>query len=82
VKGRAVSCSEETAEAYLYGLPEFSVDFVASASEMSIQNTFGPELVGVGSCIDDVHDEAENCCYEHDCYLSMEASNKPLVMDR
>jgi hypothetical protein len=77
-----VSCFEETAEAYLYGLPAFSVDCVASASEMRIQHTFGPELVRVGSCINDAHDEAEDCCYEHECYPSLEAFNKPPVTDR
>jgi hypothetical protein len=77
-----VTCFEETAEAYLYGLPTFSVDCVASACEVRIQHTFGPELVRVGSCIDDAHDEVEDCCYEHNCYPSTEAFNKPPVTDK
>jgi hypothetical protein len=82
MKSRAVSCFAETSEACLYGLPTYSVELVASASEMRIQNTFGPELVRVGSCIDDAHDEAEDCCYEHNCYPSTEAFNQPPVMHR
>ena len=75
-------CFAETAEAYLYGLPALSVEFVACACEMRIQNTFGPDLVRVGRCIDDAHDEAEDCCYEHDRYPSIEAFDKPPVTDR
>jgi hypothetical protein len=82
VTGRAVSCFAETAESCLYGLRAFSVEFVASACEMRIQNTFGPELVRVGSCINDAHHEAEDCCYEHDSCPSTEAFNKPPVMNR
>lgn len=77
-----MSCFAETVKAYLYDLPAFSVDFVAGACEMRVQHTFGPELVRVGSCIDDAHDEAEDHCDEHDCYPSTEAFKKPLVTNR
>jgi hypothetical protein len=82
MKGRAVSCFAEAVKAYLYGLPALSVEFVAGACEMRVQHTFGSELVRVGSCINDAHHEAEDCCHEHNRYPSTEAFNKPPVMNR
>ena len=82
MKARAKDCFAEPAKTCPYGLQAFLVEFVASTCEMRIQNTFGPDLVRVGRCIDDAHDEAEDCCYEHDRYPSIEALNKPPVMNR